>query len=356
LQELNDKAHADTGYPKISVVMSVHNGSKYLKDAVESILNQTFQDFEFIIVNDASTDDTEEILKQFDDSRIKIIKNPENLGLTKSLNIGIKAAKGEYIARMDADDISLPHRFEIQVNFLENNPDYALVGSKFYNIDESGNTKSLIDVPLDNLSIHETLKKNNCFAHGSIIMKKDAFLTVGGYNEQFKFAQDYDLWLRLAEAYKVANIEEPLYQCRYSEDTISAQNFTEQFYYATFAKSQAEKRESQNKVTLKPFDILKEKNCITDEELDQNWKRTAEEMGMTIKELQAYIEELGKGKAWLEEQREKWKKLAEEHHAWIDELQKGKDWIEEEWKKWKKLAEDRQVHINEIEKKYNERR
>ncbi|OQY14044.1 MAG: hypothetical protein B6I30_01800 [Desulfobacteraceae bacterium 4572_187] len=229
--------------PKISVVMSVYNGKKHLKEAVESVLCQSCQDFEFIIVNDASTDKTNEILESFDDPRIKIIKNTENMGLTKSLNIGIKAAKGKYIARMDADDISLPHRFEIQVEYLERNPECAVAGSSYYQIDDKGTICSFIEVLTNDPDIKEGLKTQNWFGHGSVMMKKDAFLKAGGYNEKYKFAQDYDLWLRLAAEHRLANIKEPLYCWRVSSSNISKLKSSEQRHCANRAISEAQKRE-----------------------------------------------------------------------------------------------------------------
>ncbi|MCK4829810.1 glycosyltransferase, partial [bacterium] len=214
----------DPAPPDIRVVMPVYNGDKYLKEAIESILQQTYQNFEFIVINDSSTDNTKEILKLYDDPRIMIINNSNNLGLTKSLNKGIKAAKGEYIARMDADDISLPHRFETQVKFLKNNSDYALVGSSYYQIDDREKIRSLIKVLTQNREIKEGLENQNWFGHGSVMMRKDAFHNVGGYHERYKYSQDYDLWLRMAENYKLANIEEPLYCWRSTSHCISQKN------------------------------------------------------------------------------------------------------------------------------------
>ena len=139
--------------------------------------------FEFIIVNDASNDQTKQILEGYDDPRIIVVNNSVNLGLTKSLNKAIKGAKGKYVSRMDADDISLPHRFETQVKFLRSNPDYALVGSSYYQIDASGSICSLIKVLTQNREIKEGLENQNWFGHGSVMMRKDAFYNIGGYHE-----------------------------------------------------------------------------------------------------------------------------------------------------------------------------
>ncbi len=230
--------------PKVSVVLSTYNDGHYLPIAMDSILKQTFQDFEFIIVDDASTDGTADILSKVDDPRIKIFRNSQNLGLTKSLNLGIRHARGKYIARMDADDISLPHRLETQVNFLDKNAEYALIGSSYYRMDEKGEINSLLRVLEDDRSIKAGLKRQNWFAHGSVMMRRDAFQQVGGYDERFKFAQDYDLWLRMAKVYKVANIGEPLYCWRFTESSITKVRSAEQQYYANLAISEAEKREA----------------------------------------------------------------------------------------------------------------
>lgn len=238
----NWDAEIPTITPQISVVMSVHNGEQYLKEAVQSILRQSYQDFEFIIIDDGSTDKTSEIIKSFNDFRIKVITNSENLGLTKSLNKGAKTAKGKYIARMDADDISLPHRFEVQTAFLEKNPQYALVGSSYYQINSTGKIVAYTGVLTKNLEIRSGLLKQNWFGHGSVMIRKSAFIDCNGYDEEFEYAQDYDLWLRLSEQFKIANIEEPLYEWRSTPTGISTLKKDKQVYYANLAVSLAKIR------------------------------------------------------------------------------------------------------------------
>jgi glycosyltransferase involved in cell wall biosynthesis len=124
--------------PKLSVIMSVHNGEKYLREAIESILNQTFTDFKFIIINDGSTDNSLAIIRSYDDKRIRILNNGTNIGLTKSLNKALKQAKGKYIARQDADDVSLPDRFEAQLKYFVQYPEVALLGTSTYIINQEG--------------------------------------------------------------------------------------------------------------------------------------------------------------------------------------------------------------------------
>lgn len=201
--------------PKISVVMPVLNGEKYIKQSIESILVQTFKDFEFIIINDASEDNTEKIILSFNDDRIRYYKNEENIGIPRSLNKGIQLVKGKYIARMDADDISLPNRFEEQFNYLENNYDIALVGSWVEFIDENGNKKNIWKVPSDFLLIKFFLLSGNCLAHSSIFFRKSFIDKIGGYNNDFKYSQDYELYLRMLSDFKLYNIPKVLLQYRH---------------------------------------------------------------------------------------------------------------------------------------------
>jgi len=239
--------------PKISVVMSVYNGEKHIRKAIQSILRQTYQDFEFIIVNDCSTDKTVEIIKSFNDNRIIIIENPGNIGLTKSLNKGVKEAKGEYIARMDADDISLPHRFETQIKFLEENKDHGLVGSSYYKMDDSGKTVFWVKVLTEDSELRQGLKRQNWFGHGSVLIKKSAFIECNGYDEDFKYAQDYDLWVRISERFKVANIEEPLYRWRLSTDGVTVSKQKEQRSYADKVISMTNTKDSLVSVIMPTY-------------------------------------------------------------------------------------------------------
>ena len=197
--------------PLVSVVMSVYNGEKYLTEAIESILSQTFHDFEFIIINDGSIDNTAAILERYarGDSRIHIY-HQENKGLIASLNKGCALAQGKYIARMDADDVALQHRFRAQVDFLEDRPDVALLGSAITLIDSEGRQHRITRYPTTDRSIRRVLRHGNCFAHPTVMMRRQAVSDVGGYRECFSPAEDYDLWLRLADRFEMANLAEPL--------------------------------------------------------------------------------------------------------------------------------------------------
>jgi len=236
--------------PKVSVVMSVYNGEKYLREAIESILNQSFREFEFIIVNDGSTDKTTEIIGSYNDSRIAIINNEKNIGLTKSLNKGLKIVKGEYVARMDADDISLPERLEKQVKFLDSHKNVGLVGAPPILIDERGNGLRLIKMKTKSEEIKKGLWKGNQFCHGSVMFRKECLEKAGFYREEFKTAQDYDLWLRISEFWNIANLKEPLYNLRIGHHSISIEKKFDQSRYALLAGMLAEEREKYGKDRL----------------------------------------------------------------------------------------------------------
>ena len=194
--------------PRISVLMCVYNGEEYLREAVESILNQTFSDIEFIIVDDGSTDNTETILDSFDDPRILRSRNNENIGLTRSLNKGLAMARGEYIARMDADDISLPERLAAQVAFLDEHPEIGVLGSAVQVIDARGSLIRVLRYP----TTHEFFLWSLCFyspiAHPTVVFRRTAVEHVGGYDDALLAGQDRDLWQRLSTAARFANLPE----------------------------------------------------------------------------------------------------------------------------------------------------
>lgn len=206
--------------PKITVLMSVYNGEKYLREAIDSILNQTFMDFEFLIINDGSIDKTADILQSYTDPRIRIVNNEENMGLTKSLNRGLKIARGRYIARMDADDISYPRRLEVQYEYMEKNPDVGIVDNWVNIIDSEGNVTSSLKWNCSSEDIYYTLNFRNCLVHGSTFLRKDLVMDNGGYNETIKVSQDFELWNRISKVAKIHKIQETLIKRRVTSDSI----------------------------------------------------------------------------------------------------------------------------------------
>jgi glycosyltransferase involved in cell wall biosynthesis len=218
--------------PRVSVIMSVYNGEPYLSEAVDSILNQTHTDFEFIIINDGSEDNTGEILSDYarKDYRVNLLNNETNIGYTRSLNKGIKVARGMYIARQDADDISHPNRLERQVRYLDLNPEVGLLGSVPQYIDSSGILKLSCNqvVFTDHENIHRQLLTGNCFHHGSVMIRKECIDQVGVYNVDLEPSEDYDLWLRLSEVTRMANLEEGLYYYREHSNSVSSKRLFQQ--------------------------------------------------------------------------------------------------------------------------------
>lgn len=196
--------------------MSVLNGEKYLKKAIESILSQTFTDFEFIIVDDGSEDSTSDIIKSYTDSRIKLIQN-NHKGTSASVNEGISLASGELIARMDADDISLPERLERQVEYLDNHPDFVLVGTAGKIIDEEGYHLGRLERPANLDIIREKLKAGILpFFNGSSVFRKSAAEKCGLYDEQMITIEDWYLGTKMINIGKMTNLSDFLYQYRLS--------------------------------------------------------------------------------------------------------------------------------------------
>jgi hypothetical protein len=213
----------------ISVVMSVFNGQAFLADAVESILGQSFDDFEFVIIDDGSTDQTSEILRRYvaQDARIRIHRH-DNMGRTQSLNVGIRIASGKYIARMDADDISLPNRFQEQFSFMEGHPDVGLLGGAFQLISEDGSVLDAIRCPTQDSEIRSAMRIENPVCHPAAFLRKDLVLAVGGYRKPFVESEDYDLWLRISERSQLANLETCVLQYRIHPGQVSIKSMRHQ--------------------------------------------------------------------------------------------------------------------------------
>lgn len=223
--------------PLISVIMPVYNSEKYLRASIESILNQSNGDFEFIIVNDGSTDNSKNILDSFLDSRIKSISNPSNLGNYPSRNLGFLNAKGKYICVMDSDDISYPDRLEKQAIFLEENKEIGLIGSSI--IQSNG-------IPLFRSSLPEVLKilflQNNFLFHPSLMFRRELIIKHGLlYNESYRFASDYDFIVRAMRHFPVSIIKDILLMYRVHDSQITVRHRSDQKRYADrIRKSQLE--------------------------------------------------------------------------------------------------------------------
>ncbi len=219
--------------PLVSVIMAVYNGEKFVSESINSVLDQSYKNIELIVVDDLSNDNTKGILKNFEnDTRIKVIHNTQNLGLTKSLNVALGVASGYYIARLDADDIALKDRILKQVNYLSHNPEVVCLGTASIIINENGNQTGQKNVLTNARQIVFRSIYANQITHSSVMFIANKIKSIGGYNEEFKYAQDFELWSRcLQSGYVIANLNEPLIKYRLHSNSITqGQNTKDKAY------------------------------------------------------------------------------------------------------------------------------
>ncbi len=210
--------------PTITVVMSVYNGGQFLKAAAQSILDQTFSDFEFIVIDDGSSDTSAELIRKLKDPRVRLV-HQTNHGLVAALNKGLRLARGTFVARQDADDISKPERFKKELDWLSAEPRRAVVGSFFTYIDTKSSKPSItLTTPTKHIDLVRMLYYNNPFAHGSTLIRRQALVEVGGYRDTYGHNEDYDLWRRIGKHWTLGQIPEVLYLYRINQNSISHTN------------------------------------------------------------------------------------------------------------------------------------
>lgn len=214
-----------TKNPLVTVLMAVYNGEKCVKHTIESILNQTFKDFEFLIVNDGSTDRTLDVIRSYKDERIIIHNNEINMGQTKSLNIGLRLACGKYLARIDAGDVSMPKRLERQVTYIENNPGITVFGTSAFRYNDSRKVIDVVHMPKSPFAMLQRIFFTSPLVHVSVLMNREKILHIGGYDENYEILADYELWSRLIQNnYRLANIREVLVGYMVSPESVGAKN------------------------------------------------------------------------------------------------------------------------------------
>jgi len=239
--------------PKVSIIIPTYNQSQYLEEAIESVLNQTYKNIEIIIVDDGSTDNTSEVVKSFDNKIIYI--QQKNKGASGARNTGIKKANGQYIAFLDADDMWLKNKLEKQIEFIQNNPEIGLLGTGCYQMIDMSKMIHKKIFPAKNEILQKDLIKYNPFIQSSVMIKKDVFNHIDLYDEKFKESEDYDLWLRIAQKYKVANLEQSLVTKKYYAKGLSKDKDNKQLYFALKAKKNSINRGQYSKLYY--FYILK---------------------------------------------------------------------------------------------------
>lgn len=236
----------------VSVIMAAYNAEAHIKASIESILNQTFKDFELIIIDDCSTDNTYQIITSYQDKRIRLYRNEVNVGLTVNLNKGIDLSNGKYIARMDSDDISLPSRFQLQYRFMEEHPDVGVCGTW---LEVFGDYSAIVKYKTTHREIALQFLYECHIVHPTVIMRKEVMIKNNIlYNPQFVTAQDYDLFIRMSRVTKLANIPEALVHYRVHSESIST-------------KKRELQLQNRNKIIANQF--LQMGVTVTDKELDR---------------------------------------------------------------------------------------
>lgn len=260
--------------PKVSIIMAAFNVEGYISAAIESCLSQTFEDFELLIHDDGSSDRTLDIAKSYEarDRRIQVTSS-SNLGPSAARNIICNRARGEYLAILDADDECLPNRLELQKSFLDRNLDYVLVGGQIHFMEEDGSVVGPVFLPTD----HEEIDANHMMAqckvyHSTVMMRTSAFLEVGGYNVQLPNAEDYDLWLRMAELGKLINLESVVARYRLRESSLSGQDYKGQTSFAWRACALARERRGLPPIDAGAASETREVSPL----LVSDWRRTVQ--------------------------------------------------------------------------------
>jgi glycosyltransferase involved in cell wall biosynthesis len=266
--------------PAVTVLMPVYNGAAFLREAIGSILGQTATGFELLVVNDGSTDDTSAILRATRDSRLRVIDNGANLGLITSLNRGLDAASGEFVARMDADDIALPRRLERQAAFLRSSPGTGLCGTWFRTIGEGRST--VVRPPAGPEDMAAKLFYESPLAHPTVMFRRALFAEHGlRYSPDFAHAEDYDLWTRAAEVTALANLPEVLLQYRQHAEQVSS------------AKA-AKQDETVQKILLrqlfKVYPQASEAECAAHVAIVRN--RLSAEDGLAVGDVESWLRKL----------------------------------------------------------------
>ena len=225
--------------PVVSVIMPVFNGGTLFRRAAKSILTQDLPDFELIIIDDASSDGSAEVAEAFAtaDSRVRVVRHRQNLGVAATLNEAVALARAPLVARMDADDESLPARLRLQVDYMETHHDVAVAGSFVFHMGARPRFDHLIELPTDSNAVRQTLKQYNCVYHGSVIFRKQVVRNAGCYRTDFANAEDYELWLRISRNHDVRNIPEALLRYRFTPDGATLGRKWQQLYYVYLAQA-----------------------------------------------------------------------------------------------------------------------
>lgn len=265
--------------PRLSVIVPVYNAERYVAETIKSILTQEFNSFELIVIDDGSSDRSLEIIREFRDPRLLLILNERNKGLIYSINRGLSLARGDYATRVDHDDLCYHGRFATQVAFLDNNPSTGAVGSWAEIVDERGIPHLKCVVPIDPDRITDQLLEDNCFVSPSVMFRLKLVMSLGGYREAAALAEDYDLWLRIGEKAKLANIPKVLVGYRVHDRQQSIRKIRAQRVAANLARRDAIKRRAPTEAyrQSKGWSTVSAKRKLAHDYV--NWASIYERMG-----------------------------------------------------------------------------
>lgn len=255
--------------------MPVRNGARHLSEAIESILTQTLSDFEFVIVDDGSTDETPVLLEQYARQDARIVTHRTGPGgVVAALNRGCRLARGRFIARMDADDVAFPERLERQLAYLTQRPHMALLGTGFTEIADNGTVLGTTAYPSSPEAVAARLPVKNCIAHPTVVFARAVFEATGGYRSALRHCEDYDLWLRIADHHPIANLEEPLLAYRVHPKSVSLGNTRQQVLSMLAAQAATRIRRSGGEDKLGSLQLVTvevlEKLGLTREQIERN--------------------------------------------------------------------------------------
>lgn len=223
---------------KVSVLLPVYNGASTLRETLDSVLAQKFDSFEVLISDDNSRDDSARIIEEYvkRDARLRPFRFSPGKGLAGSLNFLIQEARGEYLMRIDQDDVCVPERMRTQADYLDAHPEVAVVGSQAWHMGVTPERDHLISLPTGPEQIFETLRNYNCLYHPATMLRKSMIVAAGGYRPEFKNAEDYDLWLRLSRKHPLVNLPQPLLRYRFSTGGMTLSRKWEQLYFVNLAQ------------------------------------------------------------------------------------------------------------------------
>lgn len=244
-----DSTSANASPPRVSVVLPLFNTEQFVEEAVRSILGQTFDDFEFLVVDDGSTDTGPDRVARFADPRLRLFRQPENHGIADALNFGVAHARGRLIARMDADDISLPSRLAQQVAYLEDHPEVGVVGCPPTVMSVDGAPLRVYPLLSRDRELRRFLTLQGPFCHGSVMFRPEIFRAVGGYRSADEPAEDFALWVRIAQKCKLANLPQTLYCLRTGDHSVSARNRARQLEKRSEIRNEARRVLGEHRIS-----------------------------------------------------------------------------------------------------------